>query len=67
VRKAPELLDNFFEEILQFQTDQSGEVRRELIAFLETTTYVSLSLSHTHTTHGSLLSLHFVSLTALSS
>lgn len=65
VRKAPELLDNFFEEILQFQTDQSGEVRRELIAFLETTTYVSLTHTHTHKHTPVPFSLFFVSFRAL--
>eukprot|EP00041_Stephanoeca_diplocostata_P015144 m.287076 g.287076 ORF g.287076 m.287076 type:complete len:1034 (+) comp19944_c0_seq1:281-3382(+) len=35
VNKEPELLDNFFEEILQFQHDRSVNIRKHLIGFVE--------------------------------
>eukprot|EP00035_Acanthoeca_spectabilis_P031294 m.13457 g.13457 ORF g.13457 m.13457 type:complete len:1013 (-) comp4664_c0_seq1:146-3184(-) len=35
VEKQPELLDNFFDEILQFQHDRNLDVRKQVIAFVE--------------------------------
>ena len=35
VHKDPSLVDNFFEEILQFQHDGSPDVRRHLLVFIE--------------------------------
>jgi len=40
LRKAPELLDNFFEEILQMQTDHTPDVRKQLVDFIENATSV---------------------------
>ncbi|CAF0878916.1 unnamed protein product [Brachionus calyciflorus] len=35
VYKNPELLDNFLDEILQFQLDKSGEVKKFVVSFIE--------------------------------
>jgi symplekin len=35
LNKEPTLLDNFLEEMLQFQLDKSGEVKKCVISFIE--------------------------------
>ena len=47
IRKEPRLLDNFFDEVLQFQSDTNADVRKQLIAFVETAMFVACLRSAT--------------------
>ncbi|EDQ91928.1 uncharacterized protein MONBRDRAFT_31365 [Monosiga brevicollis MX1] len=44
LKKSPELLDNFFEEILNFQLDSAPDVRKQLVDFVERAALIDAGL-----------------------